>query len=150
MHDLPEPTWWDDVRWRISRLWRDLPWVKGGSTRTVFLIGGYVFKVPTCRYGWEYFLRGLLANMQERQWWRDAQRLPHVDPNHRLCPVVFSLPGGWLVVMKRAYVPPNYRKKFTDMEMKRLEPLFDGLPYDATIQNFGFLGRHLVMIDYGS
>lgn len=42
-----------------------------GCTRTVVLIGGLVFKFPSC-YSWESFLHGLLANLRERVWWKSS------------------------------------------------------------------------------
>jgi hypothetical protein len=69
----------------------DVTW-KRGITREVFLVGRWAFKVPSFR-SWSLFLTGLLCNLQERTFSRLG------DP--RLCPVRFSLPGGWLVVMPR-------------------------------------------------
>lgn len=67
--------------------------VLNGAARSTFLVGPWAFKFPSYR-GWRPFLRGLLANGQERMFWRDTR-----DP--RLCPIPFSLPGGFLVVMPR-------------------------------------------------
>jgi hypothetical protein len=65
-----------------------------GATRTVILVGRYAFKFPTMAYGWKSFLNGLLHNMNETAWWRSAC-------NAGLCPIVFSIPGGFLNVMPR-------------------------------------------------
>ena len=64
-----------------------------GITRTVFLVGHLAIKVPQHNYGWEKFLRGLLANLQEKLWGRGY--------DERLCPVLWASPGGWIIVMRR-------------------------------------------------
>src|SRR5690349_2511949 len=69
-------------------------WIRTGVTREVFLTRRYAIKTPKLTGGWSFFLRGLLANMQERR--LATARWPE------LCPMLFSLPGGWLVVMRRA------------------------------------------------
>jgi hypothetical protein len=55
---------------------------------------------------WDFLLRGLLSNMQEKRF--AATGWPE------LCPVAFSLPGGLLIVMSRA-------TPLTDAEWKRLD-----------------------------
>ncbi|MCM5689520.1 hypothetical protein CN140_02645 [Sinorhizobium meliloti] len=63
-----------------------------GATRTVILTRRYALKLPSFK-SWRLFLQGLLANMQEREFGK-AER-------DGLCPVLFSIPGGLLVVMPR-------------------------------------------------
>jgi hypothetical protein len=65
-----------------------------GVSRDVLCIGGWALKFPKLARGWRQFLIGLLSNMQERD--LSKRGWP------KLCPVVFALPGGWLVVMRRA------------------------------------------------
>src|SRR5947209_2942513 len=82
------------------RAWINLPIRKFGAVRTVFLTRRYVFKLPGrwafrhWRWWWDSLLRGLLSNMQERRF--AAEGWPE------LCPVSFSIPGGFLIVMPRA------------------------------------------------
>ena len=64
-----------------------------GTTRAVFLTKKYAIKVPQFKYGWELFLRGLLANMQEVEF--------NTMKDERLCPIKFHIRGGWLIVMPR-------------------------------------------------
>lgn len=120
-----------------------------GATRMVLLTSKYAIKVPTVRHGWIHFLYGLLANMQERRLWHAWSEIDD-SKAMRLAPVLWSIPGGWLVVQERAYVPRNYRRKFTFEKVYELAPLFNGLPTDIKPSNFGFIGRRLVMVDYGS
>lgn len=112
-----------------------------GITRTVLLIGPWVFKVPSLRYAgdrWKGFLRGLLANMQERELSTRGFAI--------LCPVVASLPGGFLVVMRRAQPlsndewSPFYAQQWIDRH---------GLPVENKRDSFGRIDGRIVALDYG-
>jgi hypothetical protein len=76
----------------MARLERKL-----GAVRTVFITRRYVFKLPGrwtfrhWRWWWRDLLWGLLSNIQERT---DAR-----EGWPELCPISFSIPGGFLVVM---------------------------------------------------
>lgn len=106
--------------------------VATGSTRWVILTPRFAVKVPRAD-AWRLFLHGLLANLQERVWWRLTR-----DP--RLCPVRFAFPLGVCVVMERA-MPHTGAVEDT---------AFDGLPYDPRPDNVGELAGRVVLIDYGS
>lgn len=106
--------------------------IRFGITRTVFLTKRFAIKIPTFR-SWQLFLTGLLANMQEAFWWEATNH------DQRLCPVIFSVVGGWLVIMRRA-------EPAEEVDYSR----FDGLPLDPKPTNFGTLNGKTVMIDYGS
>lgn len=119
----------------------------------VLLVGGYAIKMPTVVYGWRLFLCGLLANLQERSF----SRLK--DP--RMCPVIFSLPGGFLNVMPRCI-------ELTDDEFCSLVNIKDfwgyGLidwpgndyrykaviPVENKSNSFGWHNGKVVAIDYGN
>jgi hypothetical protein len=104
-----------------------------GITRTVLLVGRWAIKLPKMRYGYEMFLRGLLANCQERMWWKELR-------DRRLCPVVCSSRFGVFLIMRRAEnvadAPPREE--------------FSGLPLDYKPDNFGLLNGRVVLRDYGS
>lgn len=111
-----------------------------GITRTVFLVGRYAIKVPCGRYGWAKWLRGLLANLQERQWSRAKIA--------GLCPVVFSDPLGLVVVMPRVDIldEPLHAvtfERFTNRTGVRL-------PVENKADSFGYLNGWLVAVDYGN
>ena len=112
-----------------------------GVTRAVLLVGPWAIKFPTVIYGWRLFLLGLLANMQERQFSRTGWP--------ELCPVLWSLPGGWLVIMRRA-------KEMTALEFERidLEKWVDRgeyvVPAEIKQDSFGWLDGKLVAVDYGN
>jgi hypothetical protein len=102
-----------------------------GITREVFIFKDLVFKIPSLR-SYKLFLTGLLANLQELFWWNNTK-------DKRLCPILFKLPLGLLIVMP--YASPvkriNYKK-------------FKNLPLDPHISNFGKYKNRVVLIDYGS
>lgn len=109
-----------------------------GVTRHVLLIGRWAVKVPAL-WSWRLFLSGLLANMQEREFSRAGWP--------ELCPVLFSLPCGWLLVMHRADPVPD------DMELD-FQSLIDRpdyqIPAEAKRDSWGLLNGRVVAVDYGS
>ena len=107
-----------------------------GITRTVILIRSWAIKVPTLRYGWRMFLSGLLANLQERQWWGWWPNNP------RLCPVLRSSRLGFWLVMART----------EDIEEHEMPPRGEylDLPLDYKADNFGRIDGRIVLRDYGS
>ena len=114
--------------------------VSYGCTRRVLLIGRYAVKVPDITE-WRMFLRGLLANMQEV--WLYKLGWPE------LCPVVFSIPGGFLIVMRRARVLSD--DEFLDLDMKQwVQRGRYTIPAELKSNSFGYLDGRLVAIDYGN
>ena len=119
-------------------------WNREGVTREVILTRHYAIKFPSMFRGWKMFLCGLLANMQEREFSRAEWP--------ELCPVVFSLPGGWIVVMRRA-------EPLTDAEWssfdeawywKFCEPADYHVPVEQKQSSFGKLDGKIVAVDYGN
>lgn len=114
-----------------------------GVTRLVILTRRSAIKIPRFwwygHFRWESFLWGLQGNMQER----DFSGQPG------LCPVRWSIPGGWLLVMRRA--EPIVRE-LTDAEYEAFADRED-CSYHALVENkidsFGILDGELVAIDYG-
>lgn len=118
-----------------------------GVTREVFLIGDYAFKIPKLRYGWGNFLQGLLCNRQECLWWISIPAWP-------FCPIVFSIPGGWLVVMRRARVLTDgeYDRLFGECgpERRKYDEIEFVIPVEHKSSSFGWIDEQIVIIDYGS
>jgi hypothetical protein len=117
-------------------MWR---WTSG-ATRLVLLTKNYALKVPT-PHSWKLFLFGLLSNMYERRW-------SGFDPE-RLCPVLWSIPGGFLNVMPRVETLDDYLD--TDLYLERF-----GDQGDYTLSfienkphHFGYYKGNLVAVDYG-
>lgn len=114
-----------------------------GVTRKVLLIGDWAIKVPNFDE-WRLFLLGLLANMQEAAFSRAGWP--------ELCPVLFSLPGGWLIVMRRARVLTDV--EWTDMDEKFKRGFMQNseytVPAELKSDSFGWLNGRLVAVDYGN
>ena len=112
--------------------------IKYGSSRMVILTKNYAFKLPYIGR-WKNFLWGLIANMQE------------VDFNtlndERLAKVIFHLPAGFLVVMKRAEPLKEFNKKFFAGFCARHKGF--ELPCELKKDSFGYINGKLVAIDYG-
>jgi hypothetical protein len=116
-------------------------WNRDGITREVFLTRRYAIKIQKLRYGWEMFMYGLLANMQERTF--AAAGWPE------LCPVVFSVPGGWLVVMRRA--EPLTDREWAEFDARAFCELDDYVvPAEFKKDSFGKLDGRIVAVDYGN
>lgn len=119
--------------------------IKHGTNRVVILIGRYAIKLPTC-VSWKLFLTGLLGNMQEKLF-SDTKW-------DQLCPVIFSMPGGWLNVMPRA--EPLEREAFFNLDFDKWIKVHDGesvvaiVPVENKLDSFGTINGKIVAIDYGS
>mgnify|MGYP001557967698 CR=1 FL=1 len=118
------------------------PWHIGqGATRTVLLTNRYAIKIPRL-VEWRLFLHGLLANMQERQFW-------HHWGHEKLCPVLCSIPGGWLLVMPRAAALS--REEFAVLNVETFRDAGTGIiPVEDKQDSFGWYKGRIVAVDYGS
>lgn len=113
-----------------------------GTTRKVFLIGRYAIKVPAT-VEWRLFLHGLLANAQEAIFSKTGWP--------ELCPVIFSVPGGWLLVMKRAKTLTD--DEWISMDEQEIHQFVTKpdytVPCELKPDSFGWLDGRLVVVDYG-
>lgn len=107
-----------------------------GVTRIVIPISKVVLKIPNFSYSWKNFLRGLLANLQEKETysWHPHKNL--------LAPVIWCSWGGWLLIMRRATVVEE------DQDYQKW--IEAGLGGDDKWPNYGYIDGNLVKIDYGS
>ncbi len=112
-----------------------------GCTRMVLLIGRWAVKIPRLNYGWTFFLRGLLCNMQEVAFSRTGWP--------ELCPILWRVPGGFLSVMARARPLTDQEWHDADIEAFRETPSYK-VPVELKRDSFGILGGRLVAVDYGS
>lgn len=108
-----------------------------GTTRNVKRIFNiYVIKFPTTRT-WKLFLLGMLANIQEREWYS------YGFMSEKLCPYFFTLFGLFLL---GKYASPINEQQYSTMDTKS----FEGLPLDNKMENFGTYKGRIVLVDYGS
>lgn len=114
--------------------------IKYGTTRTVFLIKNYAIKIPN-HVEWRLFLHGLLANMQEVKFSKTGWP--------ELCPVIFSICGGFLIIMKRA--KPLTREEFVSLNVEEWKEKEDYIvPCENKLDNFGWVDGRIVTVDYGN
>lgn len=117
-------------------------WNRQGVTREVILVGRWAVKLPKLIYGWQKFLCGLLANMQEASFSKAGWP--------ELCPVVFAIPGGWLLVMKRAQpLSAEQWQAFDARSFVEGNPDYV-IPAETKQDSFGTLDGRVVAIDYGN
>ncbi len=112
-----------------------------GCHRIVVLTKNWAIKVPNFTDGWRLFLTGLLANMQERVF--SKAQWPE------LCPVVFSIPGGWLNVMPKAKLMSDEEFCVFDASSFINKPDYR-IPTELKSNSFGWLNGSIVVIDYGT
>lgn len=113
-----------------------------GSTRVVFKIGSYVVKIPQFRYEWRHFLYGLIANIQEVQFWKAYQ-------HKKLCPILFWFPLGLLLVMP--YAEPISREEFFKINLDEWTYTeYFIIPVESKLNSFGMYQGKIVAVDYGS
>lgn len=120
--------------------------IRTGATRIVLLTRRYAFKIPnfltTWGHKWRMGLTGLLANQQEWRMWSFC-RYPE------LCPVVFYLPLGFLVVMPRVEILTA--DEYAGMSYRTLTGGDSYvLPSEDKPNSFGWLDGRVVCIDYGN
>lgn len=121
--------------------------IKRGCTRIVFIFEKVVVKIPNFTYHWNNFLKGLISNMTERDIWRWNSGQYEKGLSHLLCPVLWSMRGGFLIVMKRAETDV-FEKLEEDISFYGpwIEAGFGG---DDKVDNYGILNGTVVKIDYG-
>lgn len=112
--------------------------LKKGATRFVFVFSKWVIKVPYLTQ-FDNFLLGLLANRQEKLW---------NGVSKKLCPVIFSFPLGFFLVMKRCELLSEWpHNDFYENFINEPGLL---LPVEEKLDSFGILNGQIVAIDYGS
>jgi len=111
--------------------------VLGGATRKVILTRRLAFKVPNMM-SWKSFLLGLVSNIKEKEF---------SGYSHRLCPIKFSIPSGFLVVMPRC-LPLNQEEWeiYFDFDEFCREA---GVWVEPKIDSFGRYQGRIVAVDYG-
>lgn len=117
--------------------------IKKGATRWVFLVGKYAFKIPSL-HSWKCFLWGLLANMKEKEF----SGIKDEEFKNKLCPIVFHIPLGFLVVMPKVRVLKNKELSIEKLN-KFCNSTFATIPAELKYDSFGYYKNKLVAIDYG-
>ena len=124
------------MKWELNR---------NGCTRVVLLTKNYAFKFPNFFNGWSLFLQGLLANMQEAGW---SRLLYKKENSMGLCPVVFNLGGGFLIVMKK--LETLTLEEWQDFDYEKFKMQRAAIPVENKPDSFGWLDGEIVAVDYGN
>ena len=112
-----------------------------GCTRIVILTHHFAFKLPNFLDGFRLFLHGLLANLQESAFGK---------ANYEgLCPVLFAVPFGLLIVMPRARVFTDEEFLAFDYEKFVYRKNYK-IPAENKKNSFAWLNGKIVAIDYGN
>jgi hypothetical protein len=109
-----------------------------GHNRLVLLVGRWALKFPTPVRNWRDFLYGLLNNINETHRSRSG--------NQALCPVLWSVPGGFLVVMPRVRV---FSEEEYTPEQARAFAEANSVPGEHKADSYGLLNGRVVCVDYG-
>jgi hypothetical protein len=123
--------------------------VKRGATRIVFVFKKVVLKVPNTQ-GYELFLNGILANLQEKKFSRGCDR-------DDLAKVKSCDPLGLFLVMEKADTFDLYElqnmdfERFSDYleETYKDDDMKEFMLSDPKPSNWGYINGKLVKIDYG-
>jgi hypothetical protein len=112
-----------------------------GSARRVLLTKKWAFKFPNWET-WQLFLCGLLANQEEAIWGRMGQA--------GVCPVRFSIPGGFLVVMpKCSPIPEAWQWSVEEWEEFKTRKGYR-INCECKGDSVGLLNGEVVAVDYGT
>lgn len=112
-----------------------------GVTRLVFLVGNIAIKIPnfTCQHS--HFLKGCVANWNERLYTKSFKGLPEFLD--KVSPTLFCSWFGLISIQKRVVILDRHLK---DHE----KHYFRNQTTDIKKENFGYLKGKLVCIDYGN
>jgi hypothetical protein len=108
-------------------------------------MAGFAMKFPRNKVG-------LACNRHEAQIWRRNRNHPTRGP--RLCPVLWSAPGGWLVVMLAAE-PVDDDFNIAEVDVEHGDwwdyiPGGDEWPCEPKREDWGVLNGRLVAVDYAA
>lgn len=112
-----------------------------GATRVVIPVGRVVIKLPRM-YSWAAFLRGLLANLNGRLFWKEMKH-PY------LAKIYYADIFGLVLVMERAIDVLSDREVYKSALDFLTECERKGLPVDKHCSNIGVFKTGFKLIDYG-
>jgi hypothetical protein len=115
--------------------------IRSGAMRDVLLLAGWAIKLPKVTKGWSVLRLGLEANRHERLYSRKGWP--------ELCPVLITVLGGLILVMRRA--DPMPESVFESFDVMDFFCPHDGreIPGEPKPSSIGLLDGRPVVIDYG-
>ena len=119
--------------------------INSGATRFVYLFKRIVIKLPRWS-SYTDFLLGLISNYNEVKIWKTRHKNNCSD---KLAPILFYLPFGLLIIMKKAIMLNNFNAKEFSYKLYpdnyTIEYYF---PVENKIDSFGIINNKIVAIDY--
>ena len=112
--------------------------IRKGTTRIVLLFGkAWAIKFPR-PLTWKTFLKGFIANMDERMWYTSSPD----EWREKMCPNVFCGLGGLFLICK--YAEDIDLEDYQEIDLTWFEPL----PMDTKLFNFGRYQGRIVLRYY--
>lgn len=111
-----------------------------GTTRIVFMFSKIVIKIPNFTYSHQNFLKGCLANYNERWFCLKFKGLKEFEES--VIPSLFCSAFGLILIQKRAKPLPCH------LGAETLDT-FKSVCKDIKPNNFGLFRGRIVCIDYG-
>lgn len=120
--------------------------IRSGTSRSVIIFEKYVIKFPILRYGWKYFIQGILANINEGECYYN-NRPEYTDTNVQsyLCDIIWYSKSGLVLIMKKASVLSE--SKYIEFE-KVIDEIESHFPGDRKAENYGIIENRIVKLDY--
>ena len=119
---------------------------KHGLTRLVIVLNNFVIKVPSFKYGWYYFLEGIMSNIQENDIYNTAvYRGIYAD-------VIWCDPFGFILIMEKcSEINVNENLLLKHLKTKYIkDDRIKNIISDFKLSNFGIdKNGQIVKIDYG-
>lgn len=109
-------------------------------------ISKYAIKFPA-PVSYIKFLSGLIANKYEVNHYRYAVKW-NIFPKEKMCPILFKLPVGVIIVMRRA--EPLSMEQFIGFDFDSFVYINNNaiLPVERKNDSFGYVDGKIVAIDY--
>ncbi|WP_448607587.1 hypothetical protein [Paenimyroides ceti] len=114
-----------------------------GCTRIVLLVGNWAIKIPNFCYSMDHFLKGCLANWNERSYYKSFIKCKYKgNMAKHAAPSLFCFWFGLFQIQVRC---KPLKRDLTNKEKRFFTPLCGT---DNKRQNFGILNGNIVCLDY--
>lgn len=119
---------------------------RSGVTRIVILIWKYAIKIPNFTYSYQHFLWGLLGNINE------VSTFKNKVTRNRVCPILFHLPLGLMVIMRRVKILTDEEFLSHRDELEEILKVQEDwvITTELKSNSFGWYNGKIVVTDYGS
>ncbi len=112
--------------------------IKIGCTRIVFVFGNFVIKIPNFINHHNHFLKGCYANYYERIF---TKQFKNNELINKINPTLFCMRFGLFSIQRKVEI---LNRNLTKKEIL----YFKDITNDIKKENFGYLNKKIVCIDY--